>query len=285
MSKSNLSLSAFGERLKDLRIKLGYTQPDLANILDVKRQTISSWEQGTTSPDVGKLLTFREHAASQGLIIDIGILLGDTRLDFGETPFSFFLNFLKQVDEMGLRGVYHSRREALDSFRLALERELESITIVSSSLSGVLRVASAKVSELLRRKAGEVRNFRILMTEPTAMGRLREAQEGRAEGSIASEISENVARLVKDWNLKEENIRFYKGAPTIFLLFTSERLLLNPYTYQTEAYKTLTLEVANTNHLDDIYSQYVENHFQRPWNSSNCISYLDYTLEIKNKNR
>ncbi len=283
MSNSNKPLNFFGEQLKDIRIKLSYTQPELANILNVKRQTISSWEQGLTSPDVAKLFALKEHAASVGLNVDLADLFGDTKLDTGETPLSYLIKFFKQLDDMGLRGIYHSRGEALESFRLALEREHDSITVVSSSFTGVLRVASAKISELLNRKSKEVRSFRILMTEPETMGSLREKQEGRAKGSIAEEINENVARLIENWELNTENIRFYKGAPTVFLLFTSERMLLNPYSYQTEAFKTFTLEVAKTAYLDDIYSQYYDNHFYRSWIGSNSISYDEYLEDKKEK--
>ena len=273
MAQINPVLQGFGERLKDVRVRLGLTQPEFAKLLDVKRQTISSWEQGSTTPDVGKVFLLKSKAAEEGLRIDLGELLGESPLDSGDTPLAYVRNLLKDVDEMGIRGVFHNRGEALDSFRLALEREVDAITIVSSSLTGVLRVATAKFAELLRSKACSVREFRVLMTEPREMSRLREAQEGRSGGSIESEIRENVARVVSDWKVRKENVRFYRGAPTVFLLFTSERMLLNPYTYQTEAFKTLTLEVARTGFRDDIYSQYVENHFQRPWDSSNSLSY------------
>jgi transcriptional regulator with XRE-family HTH domain len=273
MSADNRTLEQFGEKLKDIRIHLGLTQPELADILGLKRQTISSYEQGITSPDIETLLQFKKCAATRGMNIDLGEVLGDARLDAGETPLSFSLNLLGQIDKMGIRGVYHNRGEALEAFRPALERELEAITVVSSSFSGVLRVATARFAELLQEKASVVQRFRVLMTEPTDMGRHREKQEGRATESIETEIFENAEKLIKDWHLKEENIRFYKGAPTVFLLFTSERMLLNPYTYQTEAFKTFTIEVARTRFEDDAYSQFAGHHFERPWNSRNTENY------------
>ena len=41
-----------GKRLKDARIESGYTQEQVAEQLDVSRQTISSWENGRTFPDI-----------------------------------------------------------------------------------------------------------------------------------------------------------------------------------------------------------------------------------------
>ena len=40
-----------GERLSDLRIEKGMTQEDLAKLLSVSKYTISSYENGHTSPD------------------------------------------------------------------------------------------------------------------------------------------------------------------------------------------------------------------------------------------
>ncbi|MEE9233415.1 MAG: hypothetical protein V3U07_08140 [Nitrospirales bacterium] len=119
-----------------------------------------------------------------------------------------------------------------------------------------------------------MKEFKVLMTHP-GFGEWRETQEGRAEGAIRLEIQESIQILTRDWKLEEENIHFYKGAPTVFLLFTPERMLLNPYTYQTEAFKTVTFEVEPSRAYEkdvnpqDVYSQYVENHFRRPWKSSN----------------
>ena len=45
----------FHEHLKQLRTNSGYTQEQLARQLHVSRQTISSWEQGRTEPDITAL--------------------------------------------------------------------------------------------------------------------------------------------------------------------------------------------------------------------------------------
>lgn len=46
---------AFGERLKKLRLREGYTQKDLADKLNVTFQTISKWENNTNEPDFSTL--------------------------------------------------------------------------------------------------------------------------------------------------------------------------------------------------------------------------------------
>lgn len=49
-----------GKKIKEKRIEAGYTQKELAEILHVSRQTISSWEVGRTFPDLTTLVTLSE---------------------------------------------------------------------------------------------------------------------------------------------------------------------------------------------------------------------------------
>lgn len=46
----------FADNLKKERIRAGLTQADLAEILHVKKSTISLWETGTRSPDILRLI-------------------------------------------------------------------------------------------------------------------------------------------------------------------------------------------------------------------------------------
>ena len=255
-------LSEFGEKLRAIRLRLGLTQPQMADICGVKRQTISSWEGGKTSPDVQALYLLRDWCATQDVPLDLGDMLGERRFDWLNTPFGFTLNLLQVVDEMGIRSVYPSRAEALTAFYPFIQ-QAPSICVTASSFLGIRAVAPERVSTLLQQRAAEV-DFRILLTHPAVSG-LREKQEGRRSGSIKSEIEETVETL-KRWGVKGENIRFYRGAPTVFMIYTPARMLLNPYTYETEAYRTLTLEVAPTGNPDGVFTQYRDNHFRKPWN-------------------
>ncbi|MDC2817387.1 helix-turn-helix domain-containing protein [Leuconostoc suionicum] len=46
----------FGERLKNARLDMNLTQADVANELFITRQTISSWENEKTYPDISSLI-------------------------------------------------------------------------------------------------------------------------------------------------------------------------------------------------------------------------------------
>ena len=49
-----------GKNLKELRIKKGVTQDDMAELLNIKRQTYSAYERGVSLPDVTSLLKMAE---------------------------------------------------------------------------------------------------------------------------------------------------------------------------------------------------------------------------------
>ncbi|MGM0303559.1 hypothetical protein IGI66_003224 [Enterococcus sp. AZ048] len=49
-----------GSKLKELRIAHGYTQAELATILNVSRSTISSWEINRTYPDLSMLVSLSQ---------------------------------------------------------------------------------------------------------------------------------------------------------------------------------------------------------------------------------
>jgi len=266
----------FGEHLKETRVQFGYTQEDLAKLLGVKRQTLSSWEQGVTTPDVATILKLKEVVSGKG-VLDIAALMGEIKWDAGPTPLSFAIALLGTADRMGIRNVYANRTDALTGFYPVLAEERNSITVVCSSFMGVMRVAPQKVALLLKAKAKDV-EWRILMTHPE-FSKWREQQEDRKPGSIEQEIRESVGTLTKDWGIPGESIRFYKGAPTVFMMFTPDRMLLNPYCYGTEAFKTFTLEVARTRSGEDIYAQYVLNHFERSWIGNSSVASVNSPKE------
>lgn len=44
------------ERLRELRKKAGYSQEELAEELNISRQAVSKWENGTANPDINNLI-------------------------------------------------------------------------------------------------------------------------------------------------------------------------------------------------------------------------------------
>lgn len=50
----------FNNKLYDLRKQKGFSQEELANRLNVSRQTVSKWEVGDSTPDLEKLVAISE---------------------------------------------------------------------------------------------------------------------------------------------------------------------------------------------------------------------------------
>ena len=61
------------ENIKNLRKAKGLSQEELANRLNVVRQTISKWEKGLSVPDSSKLISLADE-----LDTSVSILLGET---------------------------------------------------------------------------------------------------------------------------------------------------------------------------------------------------------------
>lgn len=267
-------MKAFGERLKALRLREEFGQTEFAALFNVKRQTLGSWEQGLTSPDVGTLFLIQEKIlAETGSLVDLHELISGKPATEAASPLEVIIRLLQRIGTMGIQDIHSTRAEALMAFCPHIEREHSSICIVSSSFLGVTRVAPPRVGEILRNKAGSLQDFKILLTHPDSSA-WREDQEARKKGSIKEEIRESV-KLLLDWGVKPDNIRFYRGAPTIFLMFTPTRMLANPYTYRAEAFKTVTFELSPAQKAaglpGGIYEQYFEHHFSTPFKDSDSL--------------
>ena len=66
---------SFGKTLAKLRKERKLTQQELADLLNVTRQTISKWETNTTAPDIDTLKRI-----SQVLNVPVDVLLGNSQL-------------------------------------------------------------------------------------------------------------------------------------------------------------------------------------------------------------
>lgn len=68
-----------GKRLKDARIESGYTQEQVAEQLDVSRQTISSWENGRTFPDIVSVVSLSDIYDVSDVSLDV-LIKGDEKM-------------------------------------------------------------------------------------------------------------------------------------------------------------------------------------------------------------
>ena len=76
--------------------------------------------------------------------------------------------------------------------------------------------------------------------------------------------------------IQREQVRYYPGTPTVFGVATSERMLLNPYPYESESHRCFSMIVRRTKYGRDIYHQYKEFHFDKPWEHAKEIPEKDW---------
>jgi hypothetical protein len=82
---------------------------------------------------------------------------------------------------------------------------------------------------------------------------VRAQQECRAAGEIPKEVEMNLAFL-KRMGVQRESVRFYAAPPTVFAIATTDRMIINPYPLQAEAFRCFTMIVNRTLHRDgDIF--------------------------------
>jgi hypothetical protein len=173
----------------------------------------------------------------------------------------------------GVDDILLTRAEALTKFAPFIAQEVGAATddkpgrvwIVCSSLKGLLDMA-ADDFDGPRALGGAAKrcDLRILMTDPE-IADARANQECRAPGEIPAEVEMNLAFL-KRIGVSRKSVRFYPGTPTVFAIATTDRMLLNPYPYQKEAFRCFSMLVHKTLCEDrDIFHQYLTWHFEQPW--------------------
>jgi hypothetical protein len=199
------------------------------------------------------------------------------------------LDLLERSDRLGLEMVYLNRQEALHAFIPYLEgyveRQESKLYIVGSSLKGAIEMIPefrGILEKAIPTETSPKKELNILLTHPWYSG-FRENQEDRSTGDIADEIFQSI-RISRQIGAPEEQVKLYKGTPTCFLIATDERMLLNPYPYEKEAYDNFCLTVRWVDRPDSIYHQYITHHFLEPWRNrrGNALKYRYFTLEGPN---
>jgi hypothetical protein len=163
--------------------------------------------------------------------------------------------------------------------------------IAASSMKGLLESSSLNfdglgiftwAAELAR--DGKL-DLRVIMTHPE-YATVRANQENRGEKAIPEEIDEALGHL-KQRRVPPIRVRMVATTPTVFAIATRDQMLLNPYPYSQEAYRSFTLTVRRSHPGElgdhrainrDIFEQYARRHFILPWISKNTqILPDDYT--------
>lgn len=156
------------------------------------------------------------------------------------------IDLIKAVRFAGVSAIYRRREQAIKAFANAIDAEQREITVIGSSLKGLLLNEEYRdIAEKMRFKADKgLVKIRLLLTHPI-MADFRARQEGRAFAEIGDEIIQSLSSL-RDWNRAFCKVKLYLGAPTCFAIKTSQQMLINPYPYRAVSYESPCLVVESS---------------------------------------
>lgn len=181
---------------------------------------------------------------------------------------------LVAFEQLGLNYCHPSRSAALARF-LGYTKELVAgageprgtVSIVSSSARGLIGYLDREPQRVQREWreliTAHPASFRILLTHP-AYAHLRQPAEERSTGDIELEILKTAIYLHRVAGMKEAQLRFYRGSPTVFAIQVQQHILLNPYPYGKMAMDTLCLEFESAGESTYI-ANFVSMHFNHTW--------------------
>lgn len=100
-------MSVFGDNIKRLRKNKGLKQQELAEILGIKRNTYSDWENGKTEPKLGN-------------VVKLAHVFGTTTDELlGQTVYSKAI-LVRFLDDYDVSDIKNWDKEGRDSFKFAI---------------------------------------------------------------------------------------------------------------------------------------------------------------------
>jgi hypothetical protein len=176
---------------------------------------------------------------------------------------------IAELRNNGVIGIYPNRAAAFRVFQKRWERE-HVIQIVGSTMEGFERGIGIPANKLIASKLTNDPQSRIqvLLTHGD-FAKQREKPENEPDGYIFRQmtlISEMLTSVRDRLNAGERlQWRYFKGAPTCFMIVAGSFMLLNPYLYMKSAIHNFAMLVRKTESLLDIYNRYLDDHFQLAW--------------------
>jgi hypothetical protein len=195
------------------------------------------------------------------------------------------IELLKAVRHAGVIGVYKRREIAIKAFSRFIDEESREISIIGSSLKGLLQKEEYQdIKDKLRFKIerGLVK-VKFLLTHPIVAD-FRASQENRGPTEIGHEIIDSLETL-KGWNVDCSNVRLYLGTPTCFAIKTTRQMLINPYPYVSVSFDSpcLILEYSpegGSERPGYFFDEFKSRHFGA-WDSDLAVRIKDYDETIK----
>jgi hypothetical protein len=191
------------------------------------------------------------------------------------------LDLLNAIKDAGIVGVFRNREKAFKEFVRDIDAEDTEISIVGSSLKGLLQDDKfTEVRETLKTKVGLKVRIKFLITHPS-IADLRVKQERREPTQIGREIIQTL-QILKEWGVKSQDVKLYLGTPTAFSMMTSKKMLVNPYPYMFQSYDSpcLILQSERDDRLCYFYNEFKTHHFGA-WGTNMSVPIDDFEKEIE----
>ena len=179
---------------------------------------------------------------------------------------------VRSSQRLGVTMVYRSRNAALEDRWTSYIRRESNVRILGTSLRGLLS-GCPEISSVISENP---KKFSFVLAHPDIADEIAKDEE-RLPGTILPDIIYTLDSLLL-WGVDLKQIKLFKGHTRNFVIITDSKMLINPSTYGTEAFRFFCLECERS-HPDDIYHQYLANHFQNVWNSTLAIPFTEAELE------
>lgn len=214
----------------------------------------------------------------------------------GVSSFDKITRLHEGINELGVEGVYSDRKRTyalIKSWITEEPKEDADIVLVGTSLRGLywkgpmVMGDETIIEELVNRiSKGEIDKSRvkILLTHPGfAFIRQRNEEWDRPKKfSIRKEILQSVLKLLEH-GIPESCIKLFLGTPTMFGVKTSKWMLINPYPYQAQSFRSFAFVVKRVSDSRDekatIYGAYSQTHFNDVWQGRNAVPYVHSKFE------
>ena len=183
--------------------------------------------------------------------------------EFRKQPDTFQQQSLYGIEGLFLSGGSTFLNRMID----IIQKEKKDIVIVSASMKGLFEKHEF-INVILNALKQGVR-VDILLSHPEFLY-TRNYQEHRSFGDLEAEFFYSLKIILNSVHTdaafsKNMRIRVYRGAPTMFMLATSEVMIISPYTHTYSAYEWPCFLISRESPL---FEKYYSSHFMRAWDSS-----------------
>jgi len=190
------------------------------------------------------------------------------------------LDLLNDIKNAGIVGVYRNRDAAFKEFARDIDAENHEISIVGSSLKGLLQdEIFSVIREKLKTKIDLNVRVKFLITHPSVAD-LRARQERRAPTHIGNEIIQSL-KILQEWGVKPQDVKLYLGTPTAFSMMTNTKMLINPYPYMYQSYDSpcLILNSEKNGRFCYFYHEFKTHHFGA-WGTNMSVPINDFDKDV-----